>query len=149
MMKLIIDRVYWMEYACLKTQSLSFAWRFPLGFQAFPLALILVAAPFYPESPRHLARTRRFEEAKEILRQCRPNPTEESIDLELQEIMEAIRIEAKESAHSFISMIWKSDRLHTRRRVALAMGVQAMNKFSGPDVVAAFGPAVFALSGCK
>ena len=25
--------VYWMEYACTKTQSEAFAWRFPIGFQ--------------------------------------------------------------------------------------------------------------------
>lgn len=29
-----ICSVYWIEYECLKTQSASFAWRFPLGFQA-------------------------------------------------------------------------------------------------------------------
>jgi MFS family permease len=47
--------VYWIEYALSKMDSLSLAWRFPLGFQAVFLLIILCLAPFYPESPRHLA----------------------------------------------------------------------------------------------
>ncbi|KAJ5100074.1 hypothetical protein N7532_007075 [Penicillium argentinense] len=35
---------YWMEFWCLKTQSLSFTWSFPLGFQIVFLLLILAAA---------------------------------------------------------------------------------------------------------
>jgi hypothetical protein len=49
-----------MEYACLKTQSASFAWRFPLGFQAIFLLLLLIAIPFYPESPRHLTKIQKL-----------------------------------------------------------------------------------------
>ena len=38
--------VYWMEFGATKTQSLAFAWRFPLGFQIIFLLLILAAVPF-------------------------------------------------------------------------------------------------------
>ncbi len=138
-----------MEYACLKTQSVVFAWRFPLAFQVVILLIILLAAPFYPETPRHLAQTGCLEDARKVLVRCRLRATPESIDQELEEIKDAIRIEATAATHGFLSMIWKKDKLHTRRRVALAMGVQFMEKFSGPDVVAAFGPQIFALSGCK
>ncbi|OQU97516.1 hypothetical protein CLAIMM_03441 [Cladophialophora immunda] len=138
---------YWMEYAALKTRSLPFAWRFPQAFQMVFLILILLAANFFPETPRHLAKTGRFEEAREILRRCRLRPSEQAIDQELAEIREAIRIEATSSAHGFLSMIWKKDALHTRRRVALAMGIQAMEKLCGPDAIAAYGPIIFGLSG--
>ncbi|KAK5065318.1 hypothetical protein LTR84_001156 [Exophiala bonariae] len=138
---------YWMEYACLKTTSLPFAWRFPQAFQMFFLLLIVVAANFFPETPRYLAKTGRFEEAREILHRCRLRPSEQAIEQELAEIQEAIRIEATSSAHGFLSMIWQKDALHTRRRVALAMGIQAMEKLCGPDAIAAYGPIIFGLSG--
>lgn len=139
-----------MEYACMKTQSPSFSWRFSLGFQMIFLLLIYIAAFFYPESPRHLAKTGRAAEARDILRRCRRRPSPESVEKELNEIKEAINLEATSSlSHGFISMIWKRDHLHTRRRVGLAMGVQLMQKLVGPDVVSTYGPYTFALSGCK
>jgi len=138
-----------MEYACLQTQSLQFAWRLPQGFQIILLLFIIAAANFFPESPRHLAKTGRLEEAREILLRCRLRPSEAAIEQELAEIKDAIRIEATSSAHGFLSMIWKKDALHTRRRVALAMGIQCMEKLCGPDAIAAYGPIIFGLSGCE
>jgi MFS family permease len=78
--------VYWMEFGATKTQSLAFAWRFPLGFQVvFPL-LIPVAVPFYPESPRHLAKTGQLDEARDILERCRVHPNASELDQEMNEI---------------------------------------------------------------
>lgn len=113
-----------MEYACVHTQSLSFAWRFPLGFQILFLLIILVLIPFYPESPRHLARTGNIEAARAILAQCRTHSDRALIDQEIAEIEEALRIEAEASAQSFWSMLFVKDKLHTRRRVLLGAGVQ-------------------------
>jgi hypothetical protein len=138
-----------MEYACLKLQPLPFVWPFPQAFQVVFLFLIILAANFLPETPRHLAKTGRLEEARTILGRCRLRPSEEAIEQEMAEIQEAIRIEATLSAQGFLSMIWKKDKLHTRRRVALAMGIQCMEKLCGPDAIAAYGPTIFALSGCK
>jgi hypothetical protein len=94
-----------MEYAALKTQSLQFAWRFPQAFQMVFLLFIVLAANFLPETPRYLAKIGRLEEAREILGRCRLRPSEQAIEQELDEIQEAIRIEATSSAHGFISMI--------------------------------------------
>lgn len=143
------NRVFWMEYALLKLQPLEFAWRFPQGFQIVILLLIIAAANFMPETPRHLAKTGRVEEAREVLTRCRIRPNEQAVEQELAEILDAIRIEATHSTQGLLSMIWKKDKLHTRRRVALAMGIQMMEKLTGPDAIAAYGPIVFALSGCE
>ena len=82
---------YWMEFGATRTQSLAFAWRFPLGFQIVFLLLILVAVPFYPESPRHLAKTGRADEARDILERCRVNPDPSELDQEMEEIKYAIQ----------------------------------------------------------
>ncbi|KAM3077497.1 hypothetical protein ACMFMG_006836 [Clarireedia jacksonii] len=139
--------VYWMEYACLKTQSLSFAWRFPLGFQAVFLLILLVFIPFFPESPRHLTKIRQVTAARQILSQCRLHPTPESIDQEIHEIETAIRLEATSTSHSFTSMLFTKDNLHTRRRVLLGAGVQVMQKLTGIDFISTYAPEMFTLAG--
>lgn len=95
-----------MEFGCLKTQSLSFSWRFPIGFQVLFLMILLLAAPFYPESPRHLAKIGNLE-ARQVLSQCRVDRDESVITGELEEIIGAIRIEATSTSHSFSSILLK------------------------------------------
>ena len=128
--------VYWMEYGCVQTQSPSFAWRFPLGFQIVFLIFILCAVPFYPESPRHLAKIGRFEEARDILERCRINPNKEELDQEMIEITEAIKLENQAAAVSYWSMLFSRDALHTRRRIFLGGGIQVMQKLTGIDFIA-------------
>lgn len=144
-----VFRVYWLEYACVKTQSLSFAWRFPNAFQIVFLIILLVFGPFYPESPRYLAKTGKVDHAKSILQKCRANLDEEKIDNEMEDILDAIRLEASDSNPSFYNMLFTSDKLHTRRRVFLGAGVQIMQKFTGIDFIAVYAPNVFAFSGFK
>ncbi|KAJ9221652.1 low-affinity glucose transporter HXT3 [Paecilomyces variotii] len=142
--------VYWMEFACVKTRTLSFAWRFPLGFQMLFLLLILAAAPFYPESPRYLAKTGNLTGAREVLNRCRMDSNPEKITKEMDEIILAIRAEASSSTSaSFYSMLFKKDKLHTRRRVLLGAGVQIMQKCTGIDFISVYAPNMFALSGFK
>lgn len=138
-----------MEYGCLKTQTLSFAWRFPLGFQVVFLIFILIAAPFFPESPRHLAKIGDLSGARSVLEKCRIDTNEHAIEIEMEEIVSAIRAEATSTSHSFYSMLFTKDKLHTRRRVILGSGVQVMQKLTGIDFIAVYAPNMFALSGFK
>lgn len=140
---------YWMEYALTKTQSAPFAWRFSLGFQAVFLLLILIMVPFYPESPRHLARTGRIDEAQEILEKCRAKPDHKAILQEMQEIKETIKLEASAASTTYYSILFKKDDLHTRRRVFLGAGIQVLQKITGIDFIATYAPEMFALGGFK
>ncbi|KAJ5948368.1 low-affinity glucose transporter HXT3 [Penicillium verhagenii] len=140
---------YWMEFGCTKTQSLSFSWRFPLGFQIVFLIFILLAAPFYPESPRHLAKIGDLEGARSVLEKCRVEADEQQIETEMQEIISAIRAEATSTSHSFYSMLFTKDKKHTRRRVIIGAGVQVMQKLTGIDFIAVYAPDIFSLSGFK
>lgn len=69
------------------------------------------------------------------------------IDQEIRGIVEAIRIEADSTAHSFSSMLFQKDKLHTRRRILLGAGVQVMQKLTGIDFIATYAPEMFELSG--
>ena len=140
-------RVYWIEYACTKLDSLSLAWRFPLGFQIIFLIIILCLAPFYPESPRHRARIGDMEGAREILTQCRVRPDAAAIEAEMRDIVEALRLEAAASSQGYLGMMLTRDRLHTRRRILLGAGVQVMQKCTGIDFISVYAPTMFALSG--
>lgn len=139
--------VYWMEYACTKLQSEAFAWRFPVAFQMVFLFFVLAAVPFYPESPRHLAKQGKLDEARDILLRCRVDPDPLKIDYEMEGIKEALRLEATSTAHSYYSMLFTKDKFHTRRRIILGGGVQVMQKFTGIDFIATYAPEMFTLSG--
>lgn len=68
----------------------------------------------------------------------------------MEGILHAIRAEASSAtAASFYSMLFKTDKLHIRRRVLLGAGVQVMQKFTGVDFIAVYAPNMFALSGFK
>jgi len=139
--------VYWMEYACTKLQSATFAWRFPVALQVIFLLLILVIVPFFPESPRHLVKQGKLDEARDILYRCRVDPDPMKIEYEIDGIKEALRLEATTTAHSYWSMLFTKDKFHTRRRIILGGGVQVMQKFTGIDFISTYAPEMFTLSG--
>ncbi|KAJ9144115.1 MFS monosaccharide transporter [Pleurostoma richardsiae] len=138
---------FWIEYACVKLQSHPFSWRFPLGLQIVFLLLIMVACPFYPESPRHLLKTGHLDEARSVLKHTRLKATDAEVDEQMAEILAAIRFEASEAAPSYWSMLTKADKLHTRRRILLGAGVQVMQKFTGIDFISTYAPEMFGLAG--
>lgn len=136
-----------MEFVCVKTRSEAFSWRFPLGFQIIFLIIILAAAPFYPESPRYLAKTGNLSAARAVLERCRVDASAEPIEREMDKILFAIRTEESSTSASFYSMLFRKDKLHTRRRVMLGAGVQIMQKCTGIDFISVYAPNMFSLSG--
>lgn len=75
------------------------------------------------------------------------NPDASQIKQEIQEIQDAIRLEATSASHGFISMLLTKDALHTRRRILLGGGIQVMQKFTGIDFIATYAPEMFSLGG--
>ena len=109
----------------------------------------MAIVPFYVESPRHLAKTGRVDEARGIIEKSRVHPQPAKIEQEMTEIIEAIRLEATTTSKSYWTMMTQQDTLHTRRRILLGCGVQVMQKFTGIDFITTYAPQMFALSGLK
>ncbi len=89
---------------------------------------------FMPESPRWLLQHSRDEEAVDVLNRLRNSSGEgSSAAIEAQDIRAAIMYEnsVKRGWREF----FKEDEIGTRWRVALALGVQSMQPFSGSAVI--------------
>lgn len=111
------------------------------------LIFILLAVPFYPESPRHLCKIGQADEARFVLGRCRLDPAPFKIEQEMSEIDRAIHLEASSTCHTFTAMLFTKDRLHTRRRILLGAGVQVMQKCTGIDFISTYAPEMFTLAG--
>lgn len=91
-----------------------------------------------------------MDEARSILRRVRLDGDDEGkIELEMREIVAAIRFEASAQPPSYWNMLTTKDKLHTRRRILLGAGVQVMQKFTGIDFIATYAPEMFNLAGYK
>lgn len=106
-----------------------------------------MAAPFYPESPRHLIRTGRLAEARTILHAVRVDPVDSKIEQEIFDIVSAIRLESRKPPPSFWKIMTTRDELHTQHRIFLGAGVQIMQKFTGIDFISTYAPEMFSLAG--
>lgn len=129
---------YWIEYACsfYGDGSSSFVWRFPIGFQIFPLLLLFSLVWFFPESPRWLAKVGRDQEARYILGRLRGEEGEDQgkAEAEFQDIKTVVQLErGLSSSHSYLHMLLGtgSGNLHIGRRVQLVIWLQVMQEWIG------------------
>jgi hypothetical protein len=111
-----------MEFGSIKTQSLAFAWRIPLGFQIVFL-LPHTSGRSLPRISSPPSQDRRLDEARDILERCRVNPNIPELDQEMGEIKYAIQLEAKPATSTYYGVLFNKDELHTRRRILLGGGI--------------------------
>lgn len=113
-------------------------WRFPIGFQLIPLAVLLVGINIFPESPRWLLKKGREEEAMFILAALRGEGDLNHPDVirERDEIMETLKIEEAEGGEpSYWAMLFKYDEFNIPRRVHLSIWLQIIQELTGIGVV--------------
>ncbi|KAG2174391.1 hypothetical protein INT43_004414 [Umbelopsis isabellina] len=137
---------YWLGYGMSYTEG-GIRWRFPLGFQLIPLAVLMVIINFFPESPRWLLRMGRKEEALEILAALRGDgdPEHTEVQKEYNDIIEAIEIE-HEGEMGYLEM-FKKDPLNIARRVHLSVWLQIIQELTGIGVVTVYAPECFQKAG--
>ena len=118
--------------------SYSGNWRAMLGVLALPAVVLIVLVIFLPNSPRWLAQKGRHVEAEEVLRMLRD--TSEKAREELNEIRESLKLKQGGWA------LFKINR-NVRRAVFLGMLLQAMQQFTGMNIIMYYAPRIFKMAG--
>lgn len=126
--------------AFLSDTALSYSgnWRAMLGVLALPAVALLVMVIFLPNSPRWLAAKGQHIEAEKVLRMLRD--TSEKAREELNEIRESLKLKQGGWA------LFKSNR-NVRRAVFLGMLLQAMQQFTGMNIIMYYAPKIFEMAG--
>jgi MFS family permease len=124
---------YWINYGFFFIHS-SAQWRFPLAFQLVFAIYIIVVAPWLPDTPRWLMRHRTPAEGLAVLAKLRGRAeNDESVQMEKNDIMEAINIEAKEEGSW--ADLFHDGGIMANKRFYLALGIQFMQQMSGINIV--------------
>ena len=126
--------------AFLSDTALSYSgdWRMMLGVLAIPAFLLLILVVFLPNSPRWLAAKGRHIEAEEVLSKLRD--TSEKARQELQDIRESLKL--KQHGWELFKM-----NSNVRRAVFLGMLLQAMQQFTGMNIIMYYAPKIFEMAG--
>lgn len=126
--------------AFLSDTALSYSgnWRAMLGVLALPAVALLAMVIFLPNSPRWLAAKGQHIEAEKVLRMLRD--TSEKAREELNEIRESLTL--KQGGWT----LFKSNR-NVRRAVFLGMLLQAMQQFTGMNIIMYYAPKIFEMAG--
>ncbi|KZP06847.1 hypothetical protein FIBSPDRAFT_763696 [Athelia psychrophila] len=144
---------YWIEiFADMNTNKVM-AWRTPLALQIVFLLTILILVPFFPESPRWLAKVGRVSEARTVLRATRS--AEIDIEPELRSIVNNINADrtAEMENNSYWRMMFpkmverdKGQR-ELRKRVVLSVWLQIMQELTGIGVVTVYAVSIMTGAG--
>lgn len=146
--------VYWISFGVRTIETGGFNWRFPLAFQLVFVLMLVVTLPFFPESPRWLAKMGRVDEARRILARLRSTPYNEQdpeVNRELDEILAVAKVERvrqENGEDGFIRMLVTSvGKMHIRRRIVLVVWLQILQELAGIGVITVYAPTVFRSGG--
>ena len=129
-----ITIVYWIDYAFSTTIS-SYAWRVPVILQCVFLLAMLVIVSIVPESPRWLAAHHRPDESLAVLRRLKGHQLDDETILRLhQDILRAVQEEQEIGSGAWRTLL-KADKIHSRRRLLIACGIQAFQQLGGINAI--------------
>lgn len=115
------------------------AWRWMLGIIVIPAIIFLIGLLFLPNSPRWLLMNRHHKDAYNVLLSLRKGD-----DIIVQQEIKDIEIQLQNSRKGFELFRYNSN---FRRSVALGIGLQIMQQFTGMNVVMYYAPRIFATMG--
>ncbi|CAI3954541.1 sugar porter family MFS transporter [Commensalibacter papalotli (ex Botero et al. 2024)] len=113
-------------------------WRMMLGVLCIPALLLMAMVFFLPNTPRWLAAKGREEEALQVLHHIRNN--DEKVKKEFNEIKESLKV--KQEGWSLFKV-----NKNVRRVVYLGMALQAMQQFTGMNIIMYYAPEIFRRAG--
>lgn len=135
---------YWLDFG-LSFVDGPIQWRLPISFQAlFAISLVLQMLPL-PETPRWLMEKGRMSEAAEIIaRLAGPDTaaTDEQVVFQCQQIEKSLEIESVGGPFRFTELI-QGGKIGNFRRLCLAMAVNAMQQFTGSNMINYYAPVVY------
>ena len=126
--------------ALISDTALSYGghWRLMLGVISLPAILLMAAVFGLPDSPRWLASKGKFTKAKEILLVL--NADESKAEEELSDINESLKVKQEGWG------LFKANK-NVRRAVYLGMLLQAMQQFTGINIILYYAPKIFSEAG--
>lgn len=113
-------------------------WRMMLGVLCFPALILLLMVFTLPNTPRWLAAKGREEEALKVLSHIRND--DEKVKKEFGEIKESLKV--KQEGWSLFKV-----NSNVRRVVYLGMALQAMQQFTGMNIIMYYAPEIFKRAG--
>jgi SP family general alpha glucoside:H+ symporter-like MFS transporter len=142
--KLIPSTAAGVTYAC-GTRNDNWAWRIPLAVQWSVPALMLLTLPFIPESPWHLVRKGKMEEARKALVRLYWLSGDD-VDQHLARIDEVVLLEAHNKDNGTGTYLDLFRRTNLRRTIVVAV-VFMCQEFAGVQFVLGFSTYFFQLAG--
>ncbi|KKY15341.1 putative quinate permease [Diplodia seriata] len=127
-------------------------WQIPIGIQLLPGALMLLATPFCPETPRWLCSRNRFAAAEAALCRVRGMPCEHPyVAREMREMRAEV---ARESDMMMGQTTLKAKlkglaRRGVRNRVGIGLGLMMAHNMTGVGIVIYYSPRIFASLGIR
>ncbi|KIK40141.1 hypothetical protein CY34DRAFT_807508 [Suillus luteus UH-Slu-Lm8-n1] len=132
-----LSLAYWIEIFASMNHNQVMAWRTPLALQVVFLLAILVLVPFFPESPRWLAKVGRVSEARTVLQATRKDGVEDELGAIVRSVMHD---QQHADNNSYLRMLFprtKSQR-ELRWRVVLSVWLQIMQELVGIGVITVY-----------
>lgn len=133
---------YWINYACSKNRETlgDWDWKLVVIFQMLVPALVCVALPFLPESPRwHIQKNGNVEGARAALMRIRE--TEQEVEEELAAIRGAIEYEKEAIKGVSYSALFRD--ASVRKRLFLAFGLNVGQQLSGQGTLNSYSTSIY------
>ncbi|QRW20714.1 Sugar (and other) transporter [Rhizoctonia solani] len=123
---------YFIQFGCSYIDGVA-SFRIPWGLQLIPGLILSIGMTWFPESPRWLMDHDRYDEALEVLSDVHGHgdPNAELVQLEYNEIREAVEFERKEGAKKWSDLL----RPGVFRRVVLGTSLQMWSQLTGMNVM--------------
>lgn len=120
----------WVVYGCSYVDGLE-AWRIPIWCQMITSGIVVLGAPFLPESPRWLMAQDKHEEAARILATYHGEGRLDHpmVQLQMKEMMNQISSEASDKKWYDYHELWNTH--SARRRLICVLGMAVFGQISG------------------
>ncbi|KAL8388799.1 hypothetical protein RB595_008938 [Gaeumannomyces hyphopodioides] len=141
---------YWINYGCLLHVTGTARYMIPLVIQGVPPALIMISMYLCNESPRHLAKQDRWEEAQEVLVRIRGLPIDHPyVAKEFADIRHAIESENAlldgAGWRGLMKEMWTIPA--NRKRALISITLMFFQQMTGTNAINYYAPRIFASLG--